>query len=204
MTQLSDLYSSVPFSTAGLKVSIQDRPQAAQAARQENLLKFRLGSDFEPEPETETEKVIKTARRIEQTAELNIMYEQEGPEPRSHSLQPPATQAAAATENANHSGDRSFALMVFSEDLALLPDNKQCSCSAATVPQLCAAIRSQLQLSSNVVVQVFDNDFEEWIRLEMLDDLPAEAKVAISRVAVVQPVDDTDSGSEGYESVDEN
>ena len=53
-------------------------------------------------------------------------------------------------------------------------------------------------------MQVFDNDFEEWIRLETLDDLPAEAKVAISRVAVVQPVDDTDSGSEGYESVDEN
>ena len=79
---------------------------------------------------------------------------------------------------------REFALLVSSEDLTLLPPQQQpgkCLVSAGSAEQLNAAVQAKLGLPAAVRVLVFDDDFEEWIDLFDLAELPAKAKVRIER-----------------------
>ena len=74
-----------------------------------------------------------------------------------------------------------FALLVSSEDSTLLAGPRKCVVSAGSVEQLDAAVQAKLNLPAAVRVLVFDDDFEEWIDLFDLDELPDKAKVRVER-----------------------
>ncbi len=76
---------------------------------------------------------------------------------------------------------REFALLVSSEDSALLAGPRKCAVSAGSVEQLDAAVQAKLGLPAAVRVLVFDDDFEEWVEPGDFGEVPAKAKVRIER-----------------------
>ena len=76
---------------------------------------------------------------------------------------------------------RKFTLLVSSEDTELLPEQRKCVAEAATVEELFATVQEKLALPVEIMVLMYDEDFEEWILLPKLEDLPDKAKVQIKR-----------------------
>ena len=72
---------------------------------------------------------------------------------------------------------REFALLVLSEDSTLLAGPRKCVVSAGSVEQLDAAVQAKLGLPAAVRVLVFDDDFEEWVSVSELGEVPAKVRI---------------------------
>ena len=92
-----------------------------------------------------------------------------------------ATVIQAPEQSRDAPAQRKFTLLVSSEDTELLPEQRKCVAEAATVEELFATVQEKLALPVEIMVLMYDEDFEEWILLPKLEDLPDKAKVQIKR-----------------------
>eukprot|EP01047_Picozoa_sp_COSAG01_P012059 COSAG01_NODE_536_length_15768_cov_58.648286_10_plen_345_part_00 len=88
---------------------------------------------------------------------------------------------AKASTDSDGGEQRSFMLLVSSEDEELLSMQRKCTVSAGTVAQLEAAVQEKLGLGVEVALLTWDADFEQFVMLSKLDDVASKAKVQVKR-----------------------
>ena len=136
------------------------------------------------------------------TVDVRQVAEEDAPSPALHPAPAPSASplpAPGPPPAAAPPGARTFTLLVKSDDEELLPNQRSIrGVEASSVEELNAGIQKKLELPDPVlVVQIYDDDFEEWIQLEEFKELPTKAKVKIQREARQAVEEEASQPSEG-------